>query len=192
MTGMANRPILTFDLDGVLCRPPLGLNPGRGHHKSRDGEGTKSLLWRTEKWRYAGRKPMPGAVDGLRSLGETFDCRVLSARSEDARPLTERWFLRHFGFVPELNLRPDWHEKPAQFKVRRITELGAIAHFEDDPHTAQWIAELVPDVFLVDWWRNRRLQGTNIHRIHRLADALPNLRGGSARQLPNEGAPQQQ
>ena len=169
------RPVITLDLDGVICRPPLGINPGRGQHKQRVGQGTKSLLWRTERWRYARRKPMDGAVEGLRRLAETFDCQVVSARSEEARAFTEHWFERYAGFVPGLSLRPDWREKPAQFKVRRIVELGAIAHFEDDPHTAQWVAELIPDVFLIDWWRNRWLHAPNIHRIQRLSEALPLL-----------------
>ncbi len=175
MTTMPDRPVITLDLDGVICRPPFGINPGRGRNKRRDGQGTKSLLWRTERWRYAGRKPMAGAVEGLRALAEAFECRVVSARSEEARELTERWFVRHFGYLPELSLRPDWREKPAQFKVRRIAELGAIAHFEDDPHTAMWVADLIPDVFLVDWWRNRWLDLPNVHRIQRLSDALPLL-----------------
>lgn len=173
---MEHRPVVTLDLDGVICRPPFGINPGKGQHKSRDGEGTKSLLWRTERWRYLGRRPMPGARDGLRALLAEFDCSVVSARSTDAEALTRRWFERNIGATPPLRLRPDWHEKPAQFKVRTIGELGAIAHFEDDPHTAQWVAELIPVVFLVDWRRNRWLAGPNIHRIHRIEEALPILR----------------
>lgn len=169
---MGDRPILTFDLDGVICRPPFGINPGKGQHKAREGEGTKSLLWRTERWRYTGRSPMPGAAEDLRLLAERFDCRVVSARAQHAREFTERWFTRHVGFIPELNLRPDWREKPAQFKVRRLRELQPIAHFEDDAHTAQWVSELLPQVFLVDWWRNRWLDGANIHRIHRLSEAM--------------------
>lgn len=167
--------VVTLDLDGVICRPPLGINPGRGIHKSRYGEGSKSLLWRTERWRYAGRKPMPWAAEGLRLFMQEFDCQVVSARSEDARAYTERWFANRIGFVPTLNLRPDWREKPAQFKVRRIQELGAVAHFEDDPHTARWVAELIPHVFLVDWWRNRWLSAPNVYRIRSLAEALPLL-----------------
>ncbi|MBA4181793.1 MAG: hypothetical protein C0506_14480 [Anaerolinea sp.] len=169
------RPVLTFDLDGVICRPPLGINPGRGQRKSREGMGTKNLLWLTERWRYLGRKPMPGARNGLRALAASFDCQVVSARSDAAGALTETWFRRNIGFEPPLNLRPDWRERPAQFKVRRIVELGAFAHFEDDAHTAQWVAELLPAVFLVDWWRNRWLEGPNIHRIRRIDDAIPVL-----------------
>lgn len=171
----ADKPVVTFDLDGVLCRPPFGINPGRGRTKRREGEGTKSLLWRTERWRYAMRRPMPGAVEGFAALSELFDCQVVSARSDEAAEFTRQWCRRHLHSDPPLNLRPEWREQPAQFKARRVVELGAIAHFEDDAHTARWLAELVPVVFLVDWWRNRWLEGPNIVRIRRLADALPAL-----------------
>lgn len=118
---------------------------------------------------------MPGAREGLAALQESFECHVLSARAVDAAGLTARWFERYFGFVPVLHLRPDWREKPAQFKVGMVRELAPLAHFEDDPHTAGWIAEILPAVFLVDWWRNRWLQADRVHRIDQLSDALPLL-----------------
>jgi hypothetical protein len=173
---MPARPLLTFDLDGVLCRPPFGINPGRGRHKTRTVEGTNNLLWRTERWRYLFRRPMPGAVEGLRELRGSFECHVLSARGERARALTERWLARHFGFEPAVHLRPHWRETSAGFKVRMVQELRPLAHFEDDPHTASWVAELVPAVFLVDWWRNRWLEGDRVYRVTRLVDAIPALR----------------
>jgi hypothetical protein len=172
------RPVLTFDLDGVICRPPFGINPGQGKGKSREGQGRRSILWRTERWRYLGRKPMPGAAEGFRALSETFDCKVLSARSNDARSLTAAWFERHIGVVPDLHLRSDWHETPAQFKARKVLELQPLAHFEDDSHTALWLAELLPAVFLVDWRRNRwlgRESVAKLHRIKSIADAIPVL-----------------
>jgi hypothetical protein len=172
---MPERPVLTFDLDGVLCRPPFGINPGRGKKKHRDAEGKKNLLWLTESWRYLGRRPMPGAIEGFRSLSEAFDCKVLSARGEQARGLTERWFRRYLGFVPEIHLRPGWEETSAQFKVRMVQELRSQAHFEDDPHTALWVAEFVPQVFLVDWARNRWVGDERLRRIRRLGDAVPTL-----------------
>jgi hypothetical protein len=170
-----HRPVLTFDLDGVLCRPPFGLNPGRGRGKSRDKPGRRSILWYTEPGRYLGRRPMPGAVQGFRELSAQYDCRVLSARAAHSTGHTRDWFEKYFGVVPEIYLRPHWTETPAQFKVRMVQELGAFAHFEDDPHTAEWIAELIPQVFLVDWRRNLWLEGPNIHRVKGVAEALPLL-----------------
>lgn len=166
-----SRRLVTIDLDGVLCRPPFDFNPGSGKGKRRDAPGRAGVLWATERWRYRGRRPMPGAVDGLRALQASFDIAVLSARGEAARTLTERWFQRHFGFCPVLNIRPHWRETSAQFKARRIVELGAFAHVEDDPHTAEWLAEIVEAVCLVDWPRNRWLEGDRIHRVSGIGQA---------------------
>ena len=168
-------PVITFDVDGVLCRPPFGINPGTNIGKARRSEGKRGLLWWSEPARYFGRKPMPGAVEGLRLLRDQFDCQILTARTERTRAHTEAWLQRYFGFVPPLNLRPAWDESPAGFKVRRTRELGAIAHFEDDPHTAAWVAEGVESVFLVDWPRNRWLEGPNIFRVASVAEAAPGL-----------------
>ncbi len=168
---MPERLVVTFDLDGVLCRPPFGINPGSGRKKRRDALGRKNLLWLTESWRYLGRRPMPGAIEGFRRMSEDFDCKVLSARGARARNLTERWFARYLGFVPEIHLRPGWEETSAQFKVRMVQELGSRAHFEDDPHTALWVAEFVPQVFLIDWPRNRWVTDSRLRRVRTILEA---------------------
>lgn len=170
-----DKPLLTFDLDGVLCRPPFGINPGSRTHKRRDAPGKKGALWRTESWRYHGRRPMRGAVEGFKALQDQFECVVVTARGLPAESLTREWFERHFGFVPELHMRPSWEETSAQFKARKMAELQPIAHFEDDPFTALWVAELVPAVFLIDWRRNRRVEAERVRRIEVLAEALPVL-----------------
>ncbi|MEX2081517.1 MAG: hypothetical protein WEC33_07850 [Dehalococcoidia bacterium] len=172
---MTERALLTIDLDGVLCRPPFGINPGSGRGKSRTAGGSRNLLWLTERFRYLGRKPMAGAPEGFRALAEQYNCVIVSARGEGTRGQTRRWLERHLGVAPPMYLRPHWRETSAQFKARMLTELKPLGHFEDDPHTAQWAAELVPAVFLVDWPRNRWLQRENIHRIETLAEALPVL-----------------
>lgn len=171
------KPRLTFDLDGVLCRPPLGINPGTGKHKRRDAPGKRGLLWMTESWRYHGRRPMPGAVEGFRLLSARFDCVVVTARGYPAERLTRAWFARHFGFVPELHMRSSWEETSARFKARKIAELRPVAHFEDDPFTAQWVVELVPRVFLIDWKRNRWLEAERIRRVATIAEARQYLDG---------------
>lgn len=169
------RPLLTFDLDGVLCRPPFGINPGSGRNKRRDAPGKGGLLWATESFRYLGRRPMPGAVEALLAYRDEYECVVVTARGTRAASLTRRWFTRNFGYVPELHMRPSASETSAQFKARKIAGIRPLAHFEDDPFTAAWLAETVP-VFLVDWQRNRWLSGENLHRVQRIADAATGLR----------------
>lgn len=143
--------------------------------KSRDAPGKKGLLWRTERWRYAGRRPMPGAVEGIAALSATHRWEVVTARSEVARTLTERWFQKHFGTTPVIHMRPHWRETSAQFKARLVQSLAPVAHFEDDPFTAAWVGELCTTVFLVDWPRNRALTGRNIVRIRSLDEAVAHL-----------------
>lgn len=174
---MDSPPLLTFDLDGVLCRPPFGINPGTGKNKSRETPGTPGLLWRTEAWRYRWRRPMPGAIEGFTALAKEFRCVVVTARGKPAEAVTREWLRHYLGATPELHLRPDWTETSAQYKARKMRELQPLAHFEDDPFTAKWVSELVLHVFLVDWPRNRALMGSNIHRIQRLADASETLDG---------------
>jgi hypothetical protein len=172
-------PLLTFDMDGVLCRPPFGINPGGSAKNSRTAAGKRDILWLTERWRYCFRRPMPGAVDGFGALQLEYRCVVVTARGEAARPLTERWFRHYFDEVPVIHMRPSWRERSGQFKARVIEELKPIAHCEDDAFTAAWVAELVDRVFVVDWPRNRSLEGSNITRIRTLREAADVLRGGT-------------
>ncbi len=164
MRRVGSRPIVTVDLDGVLARPPFGLNPDANRKKRRDRRARWSPLWALERWRYVGRSPMPHAGAALEQLREVADVRLVSARGEAARPATERWLARHLGWRPPLYLRPSWRESSAQYKARLLAELAPFAHLEDDPHTAAWVAEFVPLVVLIDWPRNRWLEGPNIRR----------------------------
>jgi len=120
---------------------------------------------------------MPGAVEGIALLSATHRWEVVTARSEVARGLTEDWFRRNFGTTPVIHMRPHWRETSAQFKARMVRCLAPVAHVEDDPFTAAWLAELCPTVFLVDWPRNRSLAGKNIVRVKSVEEAIPYLRG---------------
>ena len=165
------RPLVTIDVDGVLCRPPFGINPGSGRNKLRDKAGGWSPLWPMERFRYLGRRPMPGAAEGLQKLVQKYRCEVLSARGQAAEPHTRRWMRANLGADIPINLRPHWRESSARFKARMAPALASSVHIEDDPHTALWLSELLPHVLLVDWPRNAWLQGENIHRISSIAEA---------------------
>lgn len=170
-----SRPLVTFDMDGVLCRNPLGINPGGLSADVTSPSRLPRPTWPLERWLYLRRKPMPGAVEGFHAIAERFDCAVVSARGEGSRPLTEDWLARTFGASPPVRLRSSWRERSSAFKARVIPPLQPLAHFEDDPNTALLVAERIPHVFLVDWPRNRGVERDNIHRIERIADALPIL-----------------
>ena len=170
-----SRPLVTFDIDGVLCRSPFGINPGRVSASAAAAPRLPRPTWPFERWLYLRRKPMPGALDGFRAVADRFECTVVSARSEASRAITEDWLMHTFGASPPLRLRPSWRERSSAFKARVIPPLKPLAHFEDDPNTALLLAERIPHVFLVDWPRNRGVERENIHRIGCIGDALPIL-----------------
>ena len=173
MSQLDHRSLLTFDLDGVLCRPPFGINPGR-KKKSKKLNNTFSLpgiLWFFERWRYKGRRPMPRAVASLHEFQKMYRCVVVSARSEASRKETESWLQKYFNQVPEVFLRPSWRETPSVYKDRIIRELQPIAHFEDDPSTAMILSEHTSQIFLIAWRRNRGREKDKISRIEEIGDA---------------------
>ncbi len=169
------RPLVTFDIDGVLCRNPLGVNPGGVSADALTPARFPRPTWPFERFLYLRRKPMAGAVEGFHAIAERFECAIVSARGEGARALTEGWIARTLGVSPPLRLRSSWRERSSAFKARVIPPLQPLAHFEDDPNTALLLAERIPHVFLIDWPRNRGVAGANIHRIERIIDALPIL-----------------
>lgn len=170
-----SRLLVTFDMDGVLCRNPLGINPGGVSSDAISPPRLPRPTWPIERWLYFRRKPMPGAVEGFHAIAERFECAVVSARGEGSRPLTEDWLADTLGVSPPVRLRSSWRERSSAFKARVIPPLKPLAHFEDDPNTALLLAERIPHVFLVDWPRNRGVERENIHRIERITDALPIL-----------------
>ena len=173
---MANsRPIVTFDLDGVLCRPPFGMNPGQLKRAPEENPGRWNPAWLIERWRYYGRAPMPGAREGFEAIATFAECVVVTARSERARGHTERWLQHNIGRLPRLYMRPHWRERPPQFKSRTLDEIGSKAHFEDDPNTAVRLAPARP-VFVVAWERNAGLEADNVWRVESVLDAVDDLR----------------
>lgn len=180
-----SRPLVTFDIDGVLCRSPFGINPGGVSAGATRPARFPRPTWPFERWLYLRREPMPGAPEGFRAIAERFECAVVSARGESSRSLTENWLARTFGSSPLLRLRPSWRERSSAFKARVIPPLKPLAHFEDDPNTALLLAERIPHVFLIDWPRNRGVERANIHRVECIADALPILEAAAGEVDPS-------
>ena len=107
-----SRPLISFDLDGVLVRPPFGWNPAMRRYAqiSPDYVGARtSAPHAPTRWdrvlgatyyraRYARRRLMPGAREALEAAAGRYRVVVLSARSARGRAQTEAW-LRRQGFL---------------------------------------------------------------------------------------------
>lgn len=167
------RPLLSFDLDGVLARPPFGRNltinrnvqrrcdPGQAREIPAPptvGWWDRLLMATYYRLRYAGRGPMPGAREAVEAATARYRVIVLSGRSWRGRRRTEAW-LDRWGILPHLEGVVLNHTgKPSvRFKLGIARQLGVRRHVEDDAATAALLARAGVQVDLIDWPGNRDL-----------------------------------
>jgi hypothetical protein len=167
MTGTdptsAAKPIITLDLDGVICNPPFGINLGiRRDFLDPDAPPRPARVppsWWSgpfDRARFDLRRPLPGVADALRALRELRTVYLLTGRRTSPR----RWLARHGldALVDRIVINETLLRSP-HFKLHGIRELGAQEHVDDDGRTAQLIAASSSvRVFLVDWPRNRGVE----------------------------------
>ncbi len=169
----AGLPLLTLDFDGVICRPPFGRNVGI-HRTFLDPaapppEATQYPRWLNDALdhlRFDLRGPMPGVAEALRALREVRRLTIVTGRRSSPRS----WLRWHGleGFVDGIVVN-DTALKSPHFKLRTLGALHADEHIDDDPRTAQLLAQASSTrVYLCDWPRNRELHYDP--RVERVAD----------------------
>ncbi|HJN92916.1 MAG TPA: hypothetical protein QGF05_09370 [Dehalococcoidia bacterium] len=168
-----DRPLLSFDLDGVLARPPFGRNvtikrnlslePAGAEAAHRDAGASPSVVDRLlagtyYRLRYAFRPPMPGAAEAVAAAAERYRVIVLTARNWRGRGPTLAWLERQ-GILAHLDqvLLNDTGLPSAQFKRCVAEECGIARHIDDDAATAALLARGGVEVDLIDWPGNRGL-----------------------------------
>ena len=166
-------PLISFDFDGVLARPPFGWNPAaHGYRQINPADvithapvphqttiPDRVLAATYYRLRYTGRRPMPGAREALQAAAAgRYRVLVLSARSARGRARTEAW-LRRRGLLPYVDglVLKDTRLRPAHHKLAAVRHLGIVRHVEDDATTAALLARAGVAVDLLDWPRNRGL-----------------------------------
>lgn len=173
---MSDRPLLTLDLDGVICSPPLGINLGI-HRSFLDPDAvppaTRVLPSRLgvvlDTLRFEFRRPLAGVREALQSLAGSHRLVLLTGR----RSSPARWLRRHAldNNLDEIVIN-ETSLPSAHFKLRMVGELAASAHVDDDGRTAQLLAQRSSvAVFLRDWPRNRGLAlAPKVRRVADLAE----------------------
>ena len=175
-TGAGRRggaPILTLDLDGVICAPPFGRNVGIRRSfldpSAPRGRARVPPPWFSapaDRLRFDLRRPLPEAGAALEALRRSRTLILLTGRRSS--PL--RW-LRRYGLA-ELLDDVVINETPLSsphFKLDAIARLGAAEHIDDDGRTAQLLAQRSEaQPYLRDWPRNRGLPFDA--RVLRVAD----------------------
>ncbi len=169
----AERPIYSFDLDGVLASPPFNWNPAINRDTSLQprpdgpppvprphgpGPLDRALTRSWYELRYAGRALRPGALDAVRAAAELGEVIVLTGRRERGRRRTRDW-LERAGIWPHLselvmNATPFGSARYKEVEARRR---NIIWHADDDAATCALLARCGVEVALLDWPRNRGL-----------------------------------
>ncbi|MSQ30420.1 MAG: hypothetical protein EXR64_00105 [Dehalococcoidia bacterium] len=177
----ARRPLLTLDFDGVICRPPFGLNVGI-HRAFLDPAATPIPARVYPRWlnaaldhlRFDLRASMPGVREALAALRTVRRLVIVTGR----RTPPTAWLRRHHldGLVEEVVVN-DTALKSPHFKREALRALAADEHVDDDPRTAQLLAQASSTrVFLCDWPRNRGLAyDARIERVRDLRDLARRL-----------------
>lgn len=169
----SDRPTLSFDLDGVLVRPPFGRNPTANRdtsllpvpalpptRRTPPGGFWDRLLGATYfRLRYRARATMPGAADLVRAAAVQHRVIVLTARNWRGRNATLAWLGRAdlLDRVDEVICNDTGLSSP-RFKAWAVVAHGVSRHVEDDPATAALVARLDVAVDLIDWPWNRDLE----------------------------------
>jgi len=176
-----DRPILTVDMDGVFCRPYFGWNAGVSRTfldpDAPPRPASVSPVWLRAPWdlvRFGPRRPMPEAREALERLRAIRRLVVVTGRRT-----YPGWWLRRHGlshlfervFINESQLRSP------HYKLATLDLLGAAEHIDDDPRTAQLLAQRSRTrVFLREWPTNRDVSidplVQRVADLHELADRL--------------------
>ena len=178
-------PLVTVDFDGVICSPFFGLNFGisRAFH---DPAAAPEAARVPPRWlgtladhaRFDLRRPLPAARAGLSALAEVARVTILTGRRTSPAP----WLRRHrFNAPIEAIIINRGPLRSAYFKLAEIERLQPAVHIDDDPRTAQLIAQRAGiEVYLRDWPRNRDLEyHPAVTRVADLAAAAALLRARS-------------
>lgn len=164
------RPLMTVDMDGVFCEPPLGLNFGiKRTWLDPDAAPPEARVYpqvvhaTLDHLRFDFRRPMPGAREALQRLATVRRLIVVTGRRSQPT-----WWLRHHGFegIFEAVYVNESPLPSAYYKQATLRRLGPAEHVEDDPRTAQLLAvttEVRP--YLCDWPRNRIPLDARIVRV---------------------------
>lgn len=174
-------PVLTIDMDGVFCSPFFGWNAGISS-KFLDPDAPPKPARVSPAWirrpvdivRFSPRRPLPDAREALRRLREVRRLVVVTGRRS-----YPQWWLRRHGLIEYFDrvMVNDGPLRSPHYKLDALDLLGAAEHIDDDPRTAQLLAQRSrARVFLRNWRTNARAEldprVQRVNDLHELADIL--------------------
>lgn len=179
------KPVLTLDLDGVICGPLAGLNLGISRNFLDPArEPAPARVW--PRWlgapldamRFSIRRPLPRVAAALARLAPYRSLVLLTGRRSDPSGWLERYGLAEH--IDDLHYNHGPLRSP-HFKLQMIEAIGAAEHIDDDGRTAQLLAEASSvRSYLRDWPRNRGADyAPGVTRVDDLAALAEVIAGAS-------------
>ncbi len=189
------KPFISFDFDGVICRPPFGQNRvlGRRLHDEELPESVRQVdsqatdLQRRiylqarglfENLKYFGRDPMPAAREGIIAVSEYRTPIIVTGRSYLAKQIIESWLKKHqmqeyFAAIYANNTALPTR----QFKLHMLRRLNIDEHVDDDGAITYYLAKKgIRQLFLRDWPRNEGLPyPDNVRHFTNIAEIASDL-----------------
>jgi hypothetical protein len=168
-------PVLTVDMDGVFCSPILGWNVGI-HRTFLDPEAEPPLASPPPRWlgapldhlRFDLRVPLAGSREALERLRAVRQLVVVTGRRT-----YPSWWMRRHGFAALFDrvLVNETHFSSPHYKLEAVGMMDASEHIDDDPRTAQLLAQRSrAQVFLREWPKSRGVE--RVRDLSELADRL--------------------
>lgn len=183
-------PVMTIDLDGVVCAPLLGWNAGiHASFLDPDAPPPPARAW--PRWlgapldhlRFDLRRPVRGAATALGRISRYRRLILLTGRRSDPS-----YWLRWYGLDGHFSsiVINQGSLKSPHHKLEQVARLGAVEHVDDDGRTAQLLAQRGGvEIHLRDWPRNRDLNldpaVRRIANLEALADLIEDAAGESDR-----------
>lgn len=184
----SSRPVVSFDLDGVLAVWPFGLNPGissrpkpvpplpNGVDRLYDAPSSPSRLREAFEWvRFAWRRPDPEARAALEALSGRARIVITTGRSLSGRRALDAWLRRNglADYIDAVYMSPKTLST-RQHKLATLRRIGARVHVDDDPTAIWYLAQNgVHLPVLREWPKTARTPTpAGVPRIRRLTELL--------------------
>lgn len=191
-----SKPLISFDFDGVICRPPFGMNQvlGRDLHEEELPQNVLELdslisnQWQKQMRRlrtsffetpkYFGRKAMPGAQEGILAVSQYRTPVIITGRSFLAKEIVVAWLKKHnmeqfFSavYANHTNL------PTRQYKLMMLRRLNINEHVDDDGAISYYLAKKgIGQLYLRNWPRNQGLPyPPNVQRFNNISEIAQSL-----------------
>ena len=173
---MTQKPILTIDFDGIICRPIFNKNWGI-HSTPTDPSKMADLATITPRWwgdlwdhiRFDRRQILPNTIEALENLTCLRTLILLTGRRSSPEKWLIKYKLSHYFSDVIINTSP---YKSAYYKLKYIQSHEVKEHIDDDPRTVWLLSEhSKAKIFLRNWPENHNLEISKpIERINSLVE----------------------